>query len=231
MSELERARKLYETQYKIDWHNRDYTWHPRNPNSLIHEHLMEDEIIAGLNALDVDLIGQTILDLGCGYGRMLRFWTEMGASPANMHGLDLSFYRLQRAHELSPAMGMAAGSAGALPYPSQKFHLVSQFSVFSSIHDAALRKAASEELMRVLKPGGWLIWYDIASSKGGNIVPLNKRQVLSLFPGSKLGYERQIFSTRLTRFIHRNKSLAIILEQLPVFRRVGLIMIFQKQVS
>jgi ubiquinone/menaquinone biosynthesis C-methylase UbiE len=228
MDELERAKTLYEQQYRIDWHNRAYSWHPRNLVSLIHAHELETDLVMGLNQLDIELVDQEILDVGCGYGRMLRFWAEMGANPHLLHGLDLSLYRLERGHELSPIMGLTLGSAGALPFPDQFFSLVSQFSMFSSIHDTSIQRAAAIEMGRVLKPGGWLVWYDIAFSQVGNVIPLARQQVLDLFPEFRVRYEQPIFSTLLTNLIRGNPRLAIILEQLPIFHRAGLILILQK---
>jgi ubiquinone/menaquinone biosynthesis C-methylase UbiE len=228
MDELERAKQLYSSQYRIDFHNRDYVWHPRNPVSQVHSQILELAIIKAFNRLGIELVDQRILDVGCGYGRMLRFWTEMGASPRLMSGYDLAFYRLDRAHELSPHMNLVAGDASKLPYLSDSFDLVSQFSMFSSIHDERMREMAAWEFERVLRPSGWLVWYDIAAGKGGNTIPLPKSYVQELFHGLEMKYATPIFSRRLTHLIYYDPVLANIWERLHLDRKNGLIAFFQK---
>lgn len=228
MSELERVREVYEKQYRIDFRNREYEWHPRNFVSLVHAHLFELEVIRALNALDIELVDQRILDVGCGYGRLLRFWAEMGADPCLLFGCDVALYRLERARWLSSHMQLILANAGQLPYPSASFDLVSQCTVFSSILDGELRVRAAQEMMRVLKPGGFLFWYDLAHGGSSRLRSLPKREVVELFRGLDVRYTRGIFSFRLKDRIQSRPRLAIILEHLGLGRKSGLIVVFQR---
>jgi hypothetical protein len=65
MEELERLRKLYDTQYRVDYQNREYVWHPRKPASLVHAQILEMKIIRAFNHLNVVLVEQKILDVDC----------------------------------------------------------------------------------------------------------------------------------------------------------------------
>ncbi len=228
MSELERVRELYETRYRVDYRNRDYEWHPRNFISLIHAHLFELEVVRALNASSVELVDQRILDVGCGYGRLLRFWAEMGAEPALLFGCDLALYRLARARQLSSRMHLAAANAAQLPYPSASFDLVSQCTLFSSILDDELRARAAREMIRVLKPGGWLLWYDLALGSYETIRPVPKAELLQLFQGLDVKYLQGIFSFRLEKRIKTRPRLAIVMEHLGLGRKSGLVVLFQR---
>ncbi len=228
MQELERAKKMYEGQYRINWRDRTYMWHPRNPISLVHAHILELEVTRAFNQLDIELVDRRILDVGCGYGRMLRFWAEMGANPNLISGIDLSYYRLVRAAELSSRMGLVTGDASKIPYPTSFFDLVSQFSAFSSILDVELRKMAALDIVRVLKPSGWLVWYDIQAGKGSSLKPIPFAEALALFPGLDLKYAHPIFNDRLAQVIKRSPTLAFLWEKFPFVRRNGLILIFQR---
>jgi ubiquinone/menaquinone biosynthesis C-methylase UbiE len=228
MSELERARQMYETKFRIDFRKRDYEWHPRNSISLVHAQLLEWQVVDALNKLDIELVDQRVLDVGCGYGRMLRFLAEMGAEPACLFGCDLALYRLQRARQLSSGLQLLLASAGQLPFPSATFDLVSQFSVFSSIFAAELRIQAAREMMRVLKPGGWLLWYDMALGSSATIQPIPQAEVLNFFQGLHVKYMRPIFSFGLMERIRARPRLAIIREHLRLGRKQGLLIVFQR---
>jgi ubiquinone/menaquinone biosynthesis C-methylase UbiE len=227
MDELQRARKMYETRYKVDWKDRSYMWHPRNPIAYVHTQILDRQIIQAINQLNIELTDQRILDVGSGYGRLLRFWAEMGAAPSNLFGIDLAFYRLQHARGLLQRAGYAYSSAGELPFPDHTFDVTSQFSAFSSIFDHVLRRKAAAEMVRVLRPAGWLIWYDVSYSKGESPQAITRSDVLALFPGLKLKYSAPIFSRELSRVIKINIDLAYIWERLPFILKNGLVMVFR----
>jgi ubiquinone/menaquinone biosynthesis C-methylase UbiE len=227
MEELERARKLYGTQYRVDYYNRDYIWHPRNPISLVHAQILDMMIIRIFNRLNIELVDRKILDVGCGYGRRLRFWAEMGASPHLLYGYDLMNYRLQRARELSPNINFSLGDASKMPYPPESFDIVSQFSVFSSIHDEDMRQNAAAEIKRILKPSGWLVWYDLSTGKGGNTRALKKKEVFALFSDLQIAYVAPIFARELGRIIRISPDLTMLWDRLPFIPKIGLVMIFR----
>jgi len=228
MDELQRAKAMYETRYRIDWKDRSYIWHPRNPISLVHNQILDRKLIQAINELNIELMDRKILDVGSGYGRLLRLWTEMGVDPLNLYGIDLTTYRLQHSKKLLPFAGYASANAGELPFDDRSFDVVSQFSVFSSIFDFDLRQKAAKELVRVLNNSGWLIWYDVSYAKGGNPQPIIRKDVLSLFPDLVLRYCAPVFSRQLTRVIKINIDLAFFWEWLPFVQKNGLVMVFMR---
>ena len=106
------------------------------------------------------LQGLRILDLGCGRGNNLLELSTYGALPDLSHGCDLIFDRVSEAKRKNPLLPLSCVDGQFLPYPKQCFDIVLQFTVFSSILDDQIKHNIAKEILRVLKPGGCLLWYD-----------------------------------------------------------------------
>jgi ubiquinone/menaquinone biosynthesis C-methylase UbiE len=131
-----------------------------------------------------DLSDKKVLDVGCGHGTWLRRYNEWGAMRSNLCGLDLMPDRIERARlGLGPDFNLVIASAGRLPYPKETFHLVSQFTMFSSVLDSAMRQMIASEMIRVLKPAGLIIWYDLRMNNPGNpdVRGINRKEIERLF--------------------------------------------------
>ncbi len=65
---------------------------------------------------------------------------------------------------------------------------MSQFVVFSSILDSDVRKAVAAEMLRVLRPGGLVLWYDFHRDNPRNpdVTGIRKSEVERLFPGCSI---------------------------------------------
>jgi SAM-dependent methyltransferase len=122
-----------------------------------------------------------ILDVGCGSGRMIRACLDLGAAPENVIGVDLQATRIEEARRLSPHLDFRVANGTDLDFPDGTFDLVMQFVVFSSIFAADLRQRLASEMVRVLKPGGYIFWWDCKKTVQGQgaeaLVPQE------LFPG------------------------------------------------
>jgi ubiquinone/menaquinone biosynthesis C-methylase UbiE len=99
--------------------------------------------------------GQTLLDLGCASGRLLRHFT-CGTSEIKLLGCDLNRNNIawMRQHLRHPSLTFFQNTAlPHLPLPDQSVDAVTALSVFTHIAD--FEEAWLLELQRVLKPGGW----------------------------------------------------------------------------
>jgi SAM-dependent methyltransferase len=122
-----------------------------------------------------------VLDVGCGSGRMVRACLDLGAAPGDVIGVDLQTNRIEEARRLSPHLDFRVSNGTDLDFPDEAFDLVMQFVVFSSIFAENLRQRLASEMVRVLKPGGYIFWWDcIKTVQGQGAQALVPQE---LFPG------------------------------------------------
>ena len=167
----------------------------------------------------VPLSGRRILELGCGTGGVLLELLAAGADPAGLHGIDLLNTRVRTARERLPHLPLACGSGQRLPYPDRRFDLVLQFTVFSSILDEAIGYTVAREMLRVLKPGGLIVWYDFwlnpvnRQTKG-----IRPKAIRRLFPNCRYTWQRITLAPPLARRVAPVTWLgASLLEKLQLF--------------
>ena len=101
-----------------------------------------------------------------------------------------------------PRVANAAGDA--LPFADASFDLVMQNVVFSSITDAALRARVAAEMLRVLRPGGHVLWYDAERSRNRDphFTDVPQAELRSLFPGTQWRLRRLSTHLGLLRRVH-----------------------------
>ena len=107
------------------------------------------------------LSGLKILDVGCGDGRVLRSFLDMGASAKDLRGVDVHAKAIERARLISPELDIRVSNGIDLEFPDGSFDVVTQFVVFSSIFSSDLRVRLAAEILRVVKSGGYILWWDI----------------------------------------------------------------------
>lgn len=100
----------------------------------------------------------SVLDVGCGTGRLLRAaaarWPDV-----QLIGVDPAQGMVDRARQLTPGATIQRGLAEALPLPDASVDLV--FSTIS-LHHWHDKAAGVREIARVLRPGGHFILADFA---------------------------------------------------------------------
>jgi SAM-dependent methyltransferase len=214
--ELSRARRVFETA--TDDPAMAALYAPFRPATLFtvqeREWLLAGMLRrAGLNSLaDLD-----ILDVGCGAGGELRRMTVMGAEPSRLAGIDLVEGRVAAARRALPEARIEVGSAHELPFADASFDLVSQFVVFSSIVDPALRRAIAGEMARVLRPAGMVLWYDVHRARAtSDFVPIGLAEMRDLFADFSIRARSTTLRWRLNqRLIWRSRSAGLVLERIP----------------
>jgi SAM-dependent methyltransferase len=98
----------------------------------------------------------SILDFGCGCGRMLLWMRELSQECA-LHGTDIDAEAIGWAREHLPYAELTVNDADPpLPYPAGAFDLVLAHSVFTHL-DERRQDAWLSELQRVTSPGGSLV--------------------------------------------------------------------------
>jgi len=114
-----------------------------------------------ISSIADNLAGWRILDLGCGDGRWLRTFLEFDANPEYLVGVDVSEERFELGRVKNPLITFLKTDGVTIPVKDESFHLVTQFTCFSNIPTVTLRQRVADEVCRVLKPGGFLFWWDL----------------------------------------------------------------------
>jgi len=171
----------------------------------------------GLSSLN----GLRILDVGCGSGGQLRRMTDFGAEPKHCFGIDLFTPSLARARRQNPNITFVEGSAAQLPFASDHFDLVFQYTVFTSVLDNQLRREIASEIHRVLRPGGYFIWYDFAYSnrKNPNVRGIGRREIRELLGAFHLRIQKITLAPPIGRKVaHVSTFLYRVLAAVPILR-------------
>jgi len=201
MDELERIRRRY--------HERDASealtgfWTLRNPVVL---HLAQERERAVLRAFSqafLELRGLRWLDVGCGLGVEFPNCLRWGAGVDQLVGVDLMHHRLVVARERT-GVALAQASGTALPFADACFDIVSQNVVFSSIVDIGTRAAVAGEMLRVLRPGGHVLWYDAERTRGDDphFKAVPQDEVQRLFPTIDWHWQRLTTDLGVIRRVH-----------------------------
>jgi SAM-dependent methyltransferase len=213
--EEERVRSVYARRQAPDAR---YTW--ANPGHVFNAHERERQVLRLLRQEGCfPLTGKTILDVGCGTGAWLRDFAKWGALPDDLSGVDLLADRVEEACRLcAPGTRIACGSAAALPFPNAWLDIVLQSTVFTSILDTDLKRQIAGEMLRVVKPGGLILWYDFRVNNPWNpdVRGVTKREIAGLFPGCRLDLRRITLAAPLSRWLAPRSWLAsYVLAHLP----------------
>jgi len=132
----------------------------------------------------LDLSNMRVLDYGCGTGIILRSFLDMGAIAENIFGVDVNEEWLAEGRKISPQISLQVCDGIHLDFPDENFDLVTQYVVFSSIGSPELRQFVAGEMWRVLKPGGYIFWWDL-KKMAVSLDDKHKKEALSyeeLFP-------------------------------------------------
>jgi SAM-dependent methyltransferase len=115
--------------------------------------------------------GAHVLDVGCGTGRWVRRYREIGFHAT---GIDAQYGMLRQARAQATEAPLLVGDACYLPFADAAFDAVSDITVVQHI-PAPLQRQALCEMLRVLRPGGRLILMELIRGKDRHIFPRSPR--------------------------------------------------------
>lgn len=190
---------------------------PNNQYSIFLEHnlLMRQQIEKGIIGLlrkygYLELGQAKILEVGCGGGFWLRQFVQWGAEPSNLYGIDLLQDRVDEGRKLcAPSISIRCDDASNLEFEDGTFDLVVQFTAFTSILDPMMRTRLAQEMSRVLKPNGAILWFDflVSNPRNPNVRGVKRREIAQLFPGWKLALQRIVLAPPISRAVAPISSL------------------------
>jgi SAM-dependent methyltransferase len=155
------------------------------------------------------LPGARVLDVGCGTGRWIRRFAEMGFQPI---GIDPTLGMLDLARHRAPADQLTAGIAQQLPFADASFNCVSDVTVVQHI-PLGIQSQALREMVRVLKPGGSLILLELIRGTDNHIFPrspqgwISEAESCGVMLTSWFGQEFLLFDrifVRITQIVRRD---------------------------
>jgi len=144
----------------------------QNPAFAFHMKERERTILKMLKKENINLPNCDVLEVGCGTGHILQRFLEFGSKTST--GIDLMQNRIEEGQKSYPRVKLLQGDASHLPFENGQFDLVMQFMCLSSVLDSNMRKQIANEMWRVLKPGGHILFYDMrpASYMHGRVFKL-----------------------------------------------------------
>jgi len=193
------------------------------PANLLPSQELERKL-ASLLARDqgLPLRKKRILEVGCGYGIWLQQFLRLGARPQNLAGVDLLEARIVAARELLPCGStLLCGNAENMGFPSRSFDVVLQSMLFSSILDRDTRKHIAAEMLRLLAPNGFILWYDFFLDNPFNpdVKGMRKRDVAECFPNCRLALVKTTLAPPIARRIPGGSPLVYwLLASMPFLR-------------
>jgi SAM-dependent methyltransferase len=127
------------------------------------------------------LQGQTVLDLGCGYGGRTVHYALRGR-PERIEGLEIIPEMIDRCRRLArqeyaDRAHFGLGRAEALPYDARSFDTVLSYDVLEHVDDPA---RAFSEIARVLRPSGvaWLVFPSYLGARSSHLDYLTRLPAL-----------------------------------------------------
>jgi SAM-dependent methyltransferase len=165
--------------------------------------------------------GARCLEVGCGSGGWLADLISWGVRDSDLHGIDIDPVRIRRAKEIWSAADLRVGDAADLPWDDGTFSLVISSTVFTSVLDHDVRALIANEIIRVLAPGGALLWYDFAfdNPQNAQVRGIGRREIRKLFVQLAGNIRSVTLAPPLARLIvPRSWALATLLEAIPFLR-------------
>jgi SAM-dependent methyltransferase len=144
-------------------------------------------------------------EAGCSTGYNLRLLVQWGARPENLAGIDLDSQAVDYCKAHSPEIAVHAGSADSIPEPAERFDLTIAFTLFSSVPDDAVSSGIARELVRITRPGGFIVVYDMRRKNPGNrdVHPISKEDIRRWFPGCALRTQSITLAPPIARRVGR----------------------------
>ncbi|MBN2075688.1 MAG: class I SAM-dependent methyltransferase [Dehalococcoidales bacterium] len=234
--------EFYSERYtrERDWEAFDYTYGLRNPVGYYLNHRLRYTLIQAINKQKLILGDKSILDIGCGYGTLLRFLAEIRGTSQKLIGIDITPERISKAKSINSNISLLVGDAVSLPFEDESFDMVTQFDTFEHFLDEETRQKAASEISRILKPEGFFIWYDLLPFRSSSTA-VNRgyslKEVQTLFSKFELIYTKPFlvkfslgFWTLLPGYFLPRFSflLADFIERLPFTNHNNLIVLMKK---
>ena len=214
-SDLDRLKREYRARRDSSRSGKMYG--PMNSTSLFMSHQRQRAVADLLRQENVKhLRNHKILEIGCGNASFLYEMLTYKASLNNLYGLELIQGRARSTKGCFKHAKITIADAQHLPLEDNSMHIILQSMVFSSILDLQIKQRIARDILRVLKPHGYLIWYDFwinltnAHTKG-----ITLSDIRDLFPGCQITWRRIMLAPPIAhRIVPYSWTLSLLLHNL-----------------
>lgn len=207
-----------DTYARYEDEGRDQLWDRSNPGFDRLKSDFESRVL-GLLARSLGQ-GSRAIDVGCGNGD-LQVLTGGRGLHIEWTGVDLLEERVATARQRAPGATYLVGSGDDLPFEPRSFDVATAITLFSSIPSVAMERAVAAEIGRVLRPGGWLVWYDLRYDNPANrgVHGVSRGRLADLFPGWRIELRTTTLLPPVARRLGRLTPVAYpLLEAVPPLR-------------
>jgi SAM-dependent methyltransferase len=172
------------------------------------DNLQKRALIQALKALNVDLRGKNILDVGCGNGRLSFWFAEHGAYVC---GIDISPQAISKAITIRRKnnlnrLDFLLYDGLSFPFRNGSFDMVNMAEILPLIEKIGLTERVISEVIRVCKAGGLILVIgrikNYPEDEYRKIVPEDRLVHLFETNGAKLVLSRGIYVDRVRFYFH-----------------------------
>jgi ubiquinone/menaquinone biosynthesis C-methylase UbiE len=134
----------------------------------------------------VDLSAIKLIEIGAGTGDNIFFLARRGIKWENIWANELLQDRFEILKERFPESHLLEGDASKLEF-KEKFDIVFQSTVFTSVLDSPLKQKLADKMMEMLNPGGIILWYDFMydNPRNKHVKGIQKSEIRKLFRQAK----------------------------------------------
>lgn len=151
------------------------------------------------------LEGLRFFEAGCAGGYNLRMFVQFGARPENVAGIDLDGAAVDHCRARASDIAVHHGSADAIPEADESFDVSLAFTLFSSVPSEEVSQGIADELLRITRPGGMILVYDMRrrSPSNPNVHPISNGDVRRWFAGYPVASRSMTLAPPAARLVGR----------------------------
>jgi ubiquinone/menaquinone biosynthesis C-methylase UbiE len=144
---------------------------------------MERANIRALQRTNLDRNAARVLDVGCGSGAGIFQFLRLGFKPQLISGVDLSEVRIADSKVTLPTVDLRCESGDATSFSDGEFDIVFEGTMFVLLPSEEMARGIAREMIRVTKPGGYIMLVDWRYSKPGSDVyrAMTPKRIAGLF--------------------------------------------------
>ena len=176
-------------------------------------------ILAALRSMHLESYEIKILDVGCGSGLSFFNFLRLGFEPSMMYGIDILKDRIDEGCHRFPSINFICDDASSIKFTDNTFDIVFEVGMFIQLTNDELSEKIASEMLRVAKPGAYIMLVDWRYSKPGHCdyKGLSKKRISNLFHVGKKSKICGVYKGALVppvgRFFSKNLPAAYFIAQ------------------